>query len=199
MGTDAVMKAAVNVAKWQAKRRRSATGRETDWREFLGAAWEGASRCAADDGRMTRSAQCAVIDEYRAESGHGRKHRLYPHQFAAAEVRDRVRCMSELVPDPPRAAADTMAALLLVWHEERFARVAWPNKTRVWLYLYAVEGWMLREIAAAFGVGAAAVSQAFTYYRIHTCGGHNPNDSRKKPVRTPAGAGDIGLRVGGIH
>jgi hypothetical protein len=182
VGTDAVMRTAVAVAKQAATRRSRSTGKETDWREFLGAAWEGANRCPHDDGRMTRSAQCALIDEYRAESGCGRKSRLYPHQFAEAEMRDEYRCTSELVPEPARAAPDTMAALLLVWHEERFARVAWPFKARVWLYLYAVEGWTMKEIAAAYGTVESNVSQSFRYYGIRKLGGHNPNDSRKKPA-----------------
>jgi len=120
--------------------------------ELVGAAWQGAS-AAAENGRglMVLSARRRAMDEarriLRRSAALGGRRR--PLQLD--EQLDRDALARDHTDDAPRR----LAAL---WADTRADRAGWHPRVRVMLYLYAVEGWDLYDLAAAWGVTPAGVS-----------------------------------------
>jgi len=136
--------------------------------ELVGAAWQGAA-AAADNGLgyMTIAARRQAQDEARrllrrsaALGGRRRPLQLDEQMDQDALVRD-------LADDAPRR----LAAL---WADTRADREGWHPRTRVMLYLYAVEGWDMYDLAVAWGISPAGVSYWLTRVdpgrAFHRCG-----------------------------
>lgn len=140
-------------AKWWVGR----YGGRYDFRELLGAAWQGVATRRAKTGQ---SAVAGIVDYLRT---HGHRTR-----YAG---RDRVGvAFSQVAPDA-LGAAEWLAAPaedpdrpppLRLWCETRAVRRRWPWQARVYLYLRAVEGMTLAEIARAVGRSKSRVSQSLT-------------------------------------
>lgn len=134
-----------------------ARGKGLDWREYLGAAWQGVAAATAgstDGGRVTAGVWAAARQfredgrgGWTAASRHGRRKRLAQFDPDAGE--------------PPAREPVTPAEVRLVgaWADTRGDRAGWPWRTRVALYLIAVEGWSAGEVAAAFGVGSHLIGE----------------------------------------
>ena len=50
--------------------------------------------------------------------------------------------------------------LLAIWCEARRWRATMTMRDRLWLYLYGVEGWRMRDIGAVWGLGETTVAHA---------------------------------------
>lgn len=153
--------------------------------EFLSAALLGLCQAAADydpahgtafpsyaftrvKGAILDSARMAGMKGYRRRMAHAP--RLYSGDRAipVMEFEDGdgraltafdMHPAPELHPDPDRR-------VLTLWCDTRTERLRLnlDVKTRVWLYLWLVEGWTLKTIAAAFGLGESTVASRFAYH-----------------------------------
>jgi DNA-directed RNA polymerase specialized sigma24 family protein len=112
-------------------------------------AWEGVRR--AKGYNPATAARRGIIDRIRTERevggrGKARREHLDPAAFDALLAR---------APGPDEAARRWE-----LWEEVRGAWAAAPVRTRVMVYLWVAEGWPLRRVGAAFGVGEVAVHSA---------------------------------------
>ena len=144
-------------AKWWVGR----YGGRFDFRELLGAAWQGVATRRAKTGR---SAVAGIVDYLRT---HGHRTRYAGRDrvgVAFSQVDPGVLGAAEWLAAPAEDPAEDPDRLppLRLWCETRAVRRRWPWQARVYLYLRAVEGMTLAEIARAVGRSKSRVSQSLT-------------------------------------
>lgn len=118
--------------------------RGRDWREHLSDAWLGVY---ADAAPHPRGAYLGCVDGERAWTGWKRRDRA----LRAAAVG--LGAWAEGAP-----ARESRPTPLAVWCEERPARWGWSWRSRVAVYLIAVEGLSLADAAALMGLSEQALS-----------------------------------------
>lgn len=138
-----------------------------DWRDYLSAAWWGvrrANRRGVPRRCLVTAGYRAIIDLMRSERPdpsvvrRNRRHHVPRHVSGTEWVVEVDEARGEVTlplfstlaaPEREAPARDRLAAL---WAETRDRRAGMPHRRRLWLYLWLVEGWSQREVAAAFGV-----------------------------------------------
>lgn len=148
-------------------------GNRHDWRQILGACWEGIQRAiqrGATHEFVLRKAAHDAAATYLTWDGrggwgrnhHGRPRRLLPVSTVSHGGSDDDDGLPGSLQPPTCDRHNPDRRLLSLWCETRAERSAWPLRKRVMVYLYTVEGLTMKEIGAAFGVGAACIHALIT-------------------------------------
>lgn len=134
------VEAAERAARAFAARRR----RGWAWREHWADAWLGVRNDAEP---TVYGAYLGVVDGVRQDTGHRRRDRA--ERAAVVPLRGAAGVL---------AARESRPTPLAVWCEERPARWGWSWRSRVAVYLIAVEGLSLADAAALMGLSEQALS-----------------------------------------
>jgi hypothetical protein len=139
-----------------------------DWGEFVAAAWDGVRECGGD-ARAPVAAYCRIADQLRRERGRGGRRRTSEGlvHLGGLSPRD-LRAVAPVVADP-----DPHDTLLAAWCDSYPSRRHLPFRLRLVAYLYAVEGWTLREVGEVVGVKESRASRMFAEFRAGVCGGQD--------------------------
>jgi DNA-directed RNA polymerase specialized sigma24 family protein len=126
--------------------------------DLVASCWKGITKAMAagisPGTSMWVKAKFQAIDDQRAETGsrsrgdRGGTGRFLVSRATKSVGNFRVLARLAVCPDP----SDERQRLTDLWTETKAARSVGKLKDRVFLYLYAVEGWKLREIGEAAGV-----------------------------------------------
>lgn len=139
-------------------------GGRHDWRDLLGACWEGIDRAIrageTDEVHLRRAAFCGATRYVRwsRRAGWGRAGRqLRVRPVSAVQAGDEagfgsLEPIAGNRPDPGRR-------LLALWCETRAERNWWPWRLRVMMYLYCCEGMTEQQVAESFGVSRTVVNK----------------------------------------
>lgn len=122
--------------------------------ELVGAAWMGAMEAAGKPcGLMATAARRRAIDEIRQSQ---KSICWLPKNKTVSQMSTLHEANGEItIYDRPK---DSRARMVELWEETGPIRRQWPLRLRVALYLYAVEGFEMREVGEMMGVSRSAIS-----------------------------------------
>lgn len=179
----------VEAAVAACKRMVAAWGGRHDWREYLGEAWVGASRAAGKGLRgkaLATAAARGVIDSLRVDRPDPTVRRkgclpIPPHVSGDA-VRDGDGLTLFEGLSSPGEVVSPDRRLARLWDETRANRESLPPRTRIWFYLWIVEGWTQAEVGEAWGFTPKAVSGVLSR-AARTLGRYNEYEEHANEVR----------------
>lgn len=156
-----------DVARMCAKRVAKSWGMD-DWRDYYTGAYEGvkaARERGVEESRMIGAARQGIIDRLRKESGGKRKgERLLNwtlgQQFSPEEEFDD----GEYLIEDKRTYRDPEKEMLEFWGETKQLRRYLTIRDRIMIYLAAIEGMPLSEIAKVFTLNVTRVPQILRQY-----------------------------------
>lgn len=150
---------------------RMVTARATyqgDWRELVSQVYLRLRKVREDglpDAFFVRATEYAIREYIRNDSVCSkwyRKNGFVPHQFGKGKDG---RCASRMVRDYRyERFSNPTTRMLEFWGETKGQRVPYQLRTRIMMYLRAVEGWTNKEVGEVFGVSESYVSLVITQF-----------------------------------